>query len=76
MESIELFERPTPLPGDVGGWVSTFAKDFLASFDAQDREDFLNDVIGYCRPKLMQPDGAWVADYVRLRFLADKPASL
>ena len=76
VESIELFERPTPLPGDVGGWVSTFAKDFLASFDAQDREDFLNDVIGHCRPKLMQPDGTWVADYVRLRFLADKPASL
>lgn len=57
------------MPGDVGGWVSTFAKDFLASFDAENREDFVNDVIEYCKPKLMQADGTWVADYVRLRFL-------
>lgn len=57
VESIELFERPTPLPGDVGGWVSTFAKDFLASFDAENREDFVNDVIEHCKPKLMQADG-------------------
>ena len=73
VESIELFERPTPLPGDVGGWVSTFAKDFLASFDAENREDFVNDVIEYCKPMLMQADGTWVADYVRLRFSATKP---
>lgn len=73
VRSIELFERPTPLPGDVSDWVATFAKDFLASFDAENRQDFLNDVIGFCRPKLMQPDGTWVADYVRLRFDAVKP---
>ena len=72
VETIELFERPTPLPGDVSGWVSTFAQDFLASFDAENREDFLNDVIEHCRPKMMQADGTWVADYVRLRFSARK----
>ena len=73
VELIELFERPTPLPGDVGDWVSTFAQDFLASFDAENREDFIRDVIEFCRPKMMQPDGTWVADYVRLRFRAQKP---
>ena len=73
VESIELFERPTPLPGDVGDWVRTFAKDFLASFDEKNREDFVHDVIEHCKPKMMQADGTWVADYVRLRFLADKP---
>ena len=73
VKTIELFERPTPLPGDVGDWVSTFAHDFLASFDVNDRADFLQDVIKFCRPTLMAPDGTWVADYVRLRFEAVKP---
>lgn len=75
VKSIELFERPTPLEYGVRGWVSTFAKDFLASFDAENREDFLNDVVTFCQPKLMDADGNWVADYVRLRFEAVKPLS-
>lgn len=73
VETIELFGRPTLLPGDVGDWVSTFARDFLASFDAENRKDFLDDVIEFCKPKMMQEDGTWVADYVRLRFSAVKP---
>ena len=63
------------MPGDVGDWVSTFAHDFLASFDVNDRADFLQDVIEFCRPALMAPDGTWVADYVRLRFEAVKPGA-
>ena len=75
VKSIELFERPTPLPNGVRGWISTFAKDFLASFDEKNREDFLNDVEVFCQPKLKDADGNWIADYVRLRFEAIKPVS-
>ncbi len=71
--AIELFKRPTPLPAGVEGWLSVFAHDFLASFDPENRKDFLADVTGYCKPALLQPDGSWAADYVRLRFAATKP---
>ncbi|MFO1419200.1 MAG: class I SAM-dependent methyltransferase [Methylotetracoccus sp.] len=30
VNSIELIQRPTPLPGDVGGWLETFAQPALA----------------------------------------------
>ncbi len=75
VREIELFERPTPLPDGVEGWLSVFAHDFLALFDPENRKDFLADVTEYCRPALMKPDGKWVADYVRLRFAAVKPVA-
>ena len=75
VQEIALFGRPTPLPAGVEGWLSVFAHDFLASFDAENRKDFLDDVTEYCRPALMKPDGSWVADYVRLRFSAIKPVT-
>ena len=73
VQQIECFDRPTLLPDGVDGWLSVFAHDFLASFGEENRRDFLADVVEYCRPVLMKPDGTWIADYVRLRFSARKP---
>ena len=37
--SLELFDRPTPLPGSLTDWLETFAGKFLASVPAADRDD-------------------------------------
>ena len=75
VESIELFERPTPLPGDMAAWLETFAESFLKQVPADDRAALLQDVIEALRPALCDAAGQWTADYVRLRFAAAKPVT-
>lgn len=72
VETIELFSRPTPLPGDVIGWLETFAGSFVAALPEEARQEFLADVAERCRPLLRDDSGQWVADYVRLRFAASR----
>jgi hypothetical protein len=72
VRSIELFDRPTPLPTGVEGWLATFAKAQLAGLDAEEVTQVLREVRELLEPKLCGADG-WTADYVRLRFAADKP---
>jgi trans-aconitate methyltransferase len=72
VDSITLFPRPTPLPGDVTGWLETFAESFLAPLPAAERPAFLGDVREALRPVLADASGAWTADYVRLRFAAQR----
>jgi SAM-dependent methyltransferase len=74
VESIDLFERPTPLPGDVSAWLETFAESFIHAVPASDRPAFVAEVVAAVRPKLFDPARGWVADYVRLRFVARRPA--
>ena len=69
---IALIPRPTPLPGDVTGWLETFAESFTCALSAPDRPDFLAEVREALRPALCDASGAWTADYVRLRFAATK----
>jgi SAM-dependent methyltransferase len=75
VESIALFPRPTSLPGDVGGWLETFAQPYLAAITLSERKGFVAEVVERLRPVLCSSDGHWVADYVRLRFFATKPKS-
>jgi SAM-dependent methyltransferase len=70
VRSIALFPRPTPLPGDVTGWLETFAESFTRALAAGERRPFLAEVRDALRPELVDPSGVWVADYVRLRFSA------
>jgi trans-aconitate methyltransferase len=70
---IERFERPTPLPGDVTGWLTTFAQPFLSSLAPQCREEMLAEVRNALRSRLADASGRWTADYVRLRFIAYRP---
>jgi SAM-dependent methyltransferase len=70
VESIALFPRPTPLPGDVADWLETFAQPFLAPLAPEARRPLLEEVRERLRPRLFDPARGWVADYVRLRFRA------
>ena len=72
MDSIALIPRPTPLPGDIIGWLETFALNFFQGFSDEDRSDYLQEVRSVLEPQLRDANGVWVADYVRLRFAASK----
>ena len=74
VESIALIPRPTPLPGALGDWLDTFAESFLATVPAGERDALKCEVEAELRPALVDAKGVWVADYVRLRFRALKPA--
>lgn len=69
---IELLPRPTPLPGDVGGWLETFAHPYLAALPPGERGPLVEDVVDRLGPRLCDASGIWTADYVRLRFAATK----
>jgi hypothetical protein len=73
--SIELLPRPTDLPGDIAAWFETFGESFLLAVPAVQRADFVAEAVEALRPTLFAPHGRWVADYVRLRFTAVKPAT-
>jgi SAM-dependent methyltransferase len=73
--SIERFPRPTPLPGDVGDWLETFAGSFLGFFAGDERIRVIDELRELLRPRLLNDEGVWVMDYVRLRFAATKPWS-
>jgi hypothetical protein len=70
--SLAVFSRPTPLPGDLHGFLETFAGVFLAALAAHDRPAFLDEVQAVLAPELCDPSGRWTADYVRLRLRAEK----
>ncbi len=70
-----LIPRPTPLPTGVSGWLKTFRTGFLDSAGVPDGEqaDVAAAVERRLEPVFRQPDGSWLADYVRLRFSMRKP---
>jgi SAM-dependent methyltransferase len=70
-----LLARPTPLPAGVAAWVKTFRAGWLdvAGVPEAARDEIAAEVEERLRPKLRQPDGSWIADYVRLRFTMRKP---
>jgi SAM-dependent methyltransferase len=72
VDSIALIPRPTSLPGDIIGWLETFALNFFQGFSDEARSDYLYEVRKILEPQLRDADGHWVADYVRLRFAATK----
>ena len=69
---IALIPRPTPLPGDVEGWLATFAESFLLAVPPTARPSLVAELREDLAPALQRADGNWVADYVRLRFRAWK----
>ncbi|MGQ0664887.1 MAG: class I SAM-dependent methyltransferase [Pseudomonadota bacterium] len=70
VERMEHFPRPTVLPGDIAGWLDTFAEPFLGLLPADERAAAVAEIAGELAPQLKDADGRWVVDYVRLRFLA------
>jgi trans-aconitate methyltransferase len=73
VQSITMFERPTLLPQGIVGWLEMFAQQFTAQLPLEDRPLFIQEVTELCQPQLCDEQGNWIADYVRLRFLAVKP---
>jgi trans-aconitate methyltransferase len=67
---IALIPRPTPLPGDVMGWLITFSGSFTAVLPQPEREEYLECVRRRIKPYLCDANGNWTVDYVRLRFEA------
>jgi trans-aconitate methyltransferase len=73
VDYIALIPRPTPLPGEINGWLETFAETFIKRIDEPERPAFIAEVRDELAPQLRDASGIWVADYVRLRFAAVKP---
>jgi trans-aconitate methyltransferase len=74
VDEIALIDRPTPLPGALGDWLETFAEPFLFQVSADERPDLIAEVEAALAGQLRDGAGRWSVDYVRLRFVAAKPA--
>lgn len=70
---IARLDRPTPLPNGLKGWLEVFSESHTRGFSELEKERFYAEVADYCRPMLYSENTGWTADYVRLRFLAEKP---
>jgi trans-aconitate methyltransferase len=75
VRSVQLIPRPTVLPGDIAAWIETFGQSFTSLLPESERAVFVDEVQEALRPKLCDAQGRWTADYVRLRFAAEKPAA-
>ena len=71
----ELIDRPTPLPAGISAWVKTFRAGWLdrAMVPEWERDEIGRGVEKRVEATLRNPDGSWLADYVRLRFWMRKP---
>jgi trans-aconitate methyltransferase len=73
IEQIALIPRPTPLSdGGMAGWVRTFRRGVLDGLPGEIRDKVVEETCALLQPALQDEEGNWVADYVRLRFLARK----
>jgi len=71
VERMELIPRPTPLEeGGMAGWLRTFRRGVLDGLPEELRETVVSETCALLEPALRDEDGNWVADYVRLRFVA------
>lgn len=70
------FDRPTALADPETGltdWIEQFGAHFFAGVHATDKAEILAAANTELRPALWR-DGQWLADYKRLRIVAEKPA--
>jgi SAM-dependent methyltransferase len=75
VERIELIPRPTPLgEGGMAGWLNTFRCGVLDALPKEIRQTVIDETCALLIPALQDEKGNWVADYVRLRFIARIPA--
>ncbi len=71
VERIALIPRPTPLErSGMAGWLQTFRRGVLNKLPETLRDQVIEDCCALLAPTLCDEDGNWVADYVRLRFVA------
>lgn len=75
VQSAAIIPRPTRLPTGIEGWLATFAAPLLPDLPVLDRAALMEEVASLLAPALRTDTGEWIADYVRLRFRATKPAT-
>ncbi len=71
VERMVLFPRPTSLEATgMAGWLSTFRRGVLDKLPEELQATVIDETCALLSPALRDEDGHWVADYVRLRFVA------
>jgi SAM-dependent methyltransferase len=71
VQQIALIPRPTPLPASgMEGWLRTFRRGVIDGLPENLRETVIAETAALLAPALRDEEGNWVADYVRLRFVA------
>jgi trans-aconitate methyltransferase len=71
VERIELIPRPTPLAASgLEGWLKTFRAGVLEHVPEPLRDRVIAETCELAARGLRDEEGNWVADYVRLRFIA------
>lgn len=70
-----IIARPTPLPTGIRGWLTTFRGGFLSEAGVPHnlQQMLIDEIEQLLRPILSDREGRWTADYVRLRWRAEKP---
>lgn len=70
VEKIALIPRPTPLENGMTEWFRTFRRGVLEKLPENLRNVVVAEATTLLERTLRDEDGNWVADYVRLRFVA------
>lgn len=68
---IELIPRPTPLDSGVREWLKIFSNGITSQLNEKQKGNFLAEVEELVKSSLLHGE-RWVADYIRLRFVAHK----
>jgi SAM-dependent methyltransferase len=69
---LSAFARPTPVPAGIEAWLAVFARSFLAAVPEAEHAALMREVADALAPALRAADGSWTADYVRVRFSAQR----
>ncbi len=72
VRQMELVPRPTLLQAGMAQWLRTFRRAVLAALPLHVQDTAVDNVVRLLQPVLQDSNGAWWADYVRLRFVATK----
>lgn len=73
VDRIALIPRPTPLgEGGIAMWLRTFRKGVIDGLPELLQQAVIDETAELLSTALRDEDGAWSADYVRLRFIAVK----
>jgi SAM-dependent methyltransferase len=71
VQKMALIPRPTALPETgMTGWLRTFRKGVLDGLPESLQAAVVEETAALLEPALRDEDGNWIADYVRLRFIA------
>ncbi len=68
ISSIQAFNRPTELPGDILDWLTIFAQSFATPLRNSEKKDFYCEMRERLKKPLLSDEEKWIVDYVRLRF--------